>query len=495
MQLAFIPPDAYKDSILPLQLLPFLHTTLPPAVMSSCTHEALCFSPSRHGAEIGYCQHIVTSAGLAKAATQAGKTDKQSAFETTTFPSALVLPGDELSWDPQYEEQPLKSWISEEYRNQVTDQRRTLYVVETPSIDSSVKEAREWAVPRIDKNGKLTGSRTRKTSSNIPSPRAEDISDYLEAFYDPMPVKTLQTPALQFVAWDAQPTKKKSSTKKDPSYIGLQIGSEVVGIRHRPSKDGLYFGQLNLNDILDAAITILPSDAYAMVMLVDHDLYEDDDDDFCCGRAYGGSRVSVVSSARYNPILDDVQDVETEHAWPASHCRKYVQDQCPAARDAPAKKVRKVAASSASAARSDGDEESALRAAVRAFTAHPSHDQRPRSPTHLATLWFSRLAKTASHELGHCFGMDHCVYFACIMQGTAGLSEDARQPPYLCPVDLAKVVYATGADVKERYGKLLVVCEKWAEMEGGQMWAAWAAWLKVRLGEVTGSSRLESGKR
>jgi archaemetzincin len=37
--------------------------------------------------------------------------------------------------------------------------------------------------------------------------------------------------------------------------------------------------QLNLNDLLDAAIEILPADAYALIMLVEHDMFEDEDDE------------------------------------------------------------------------------------------------------------------------------------------------------------------------------------------------------------------------
>ena len=65
----------------------------------------------------------------------------------------------------------------------------------------------------------------------------------------------------------------------------------------------MFKAQLNLNDILDAAISALPEDAYALLLLVQKDLFEEEKDDFCCGRAYGGSRVAVASSARQNPIF------------------------------------------------------------------------------------------------------------------------------------------------------------------------------------------------
>jgi archaemetzincin len=64
------------------------------------------------------------------------------------------------------------------------------------------------------------------------------------------------------------------------------------------------------------------------------------------------------------------------------------------------------------------------------------------------------------------------------MQGTARIPEDHRQPPYSCPVDLAKVLIATGADQTERYKALLTFCEKKSE---DRMFAAYAAWIRALL--------------
>ena len=81
----------------------------------------------------------------------------------------------------------------------------------------------------------------------------------------------------------------------------MTTASEAIGIRFRACADGAFLYQLDLNDILDVVISVLPVDAYAFLLLVEHDLYENEDDDFCCGRAYGGSRCAIVSMARYNP--------------------------------------------------------------------------------------------------------------------------------------------------------------------------------------------------
>ena len=66
------------------------------------------------------------------------------------------------------------------------------------------------------------------------------------------------------------------------------------------------------------------------------------------------------------------------------------------------------------------------------------------------------------------------------MQGTASIIEDSRQPPYLCPIDLRKVISATGADLWERNTAMLAFCEKFPETH---LFAAYAAWIRARIAE------------
>ncbi|OCL11909.1 hypothetical protein AOQ84DRAFT_270075, partial [Glonium stellatum] len=68
----------------------------------------------------------------------------------------------------------------------------------------------------------------------------------------------------------------------------------------------------------------------------------------------------------------------------------------------------------------------------------------------------------------------HCVYYACNMQGSASIIEDARQAPYLCPVDLAKLEIATGMSGEERNKALIKFCDKYGDVH---MFMALAAWL------------------
>lgn len=420
-----------------------------------CKHEDMRFTCSDHSQDVDFKQRTALQRLAATLPSDKApkKADRQrfgpseDQYPASTFPAPLLLPEDELSWDPTYETQSLKTWIDEPHRNEVSQSRRTIYLVPTPTVVSSVAHVTDWAKPQVSRNGRPEGR----------TPRIEDVQSYLEAFYHGVPVKMLSQPYLKYVPWSA-------TIGTEPNRIGLQAGSLVTGIRTRPSRDHLFTGQLNLTDLLDVAISILPREAYALLMLIDHDLYEDDDDDFCCGRAYGGSRVSVVSMARYNPDLDEVQNVERVHAWPASHCQTYI-DSCCASVSKKKKKTRL------------DEGPSAMHSAVAAL-----YSIRGQKDCGFRKLWLSRLCKTASHELGHCFGMDHCVYYACIMQGTAGLSEDARQPPFLCPVYLAKVLHATGADSVQRYRALLEFCEGPGKLD--KMFTAFAAWLRVRIEEV-----------
>ncbi|PKY00128.1 hypothetical protein P168DRAFT_337427 [Aspergillus campestris IBT 28561] len=405
-----------------------------------CLHPSICSSVSAHAKAAGYKQPTLEERIAAT---------NHELYEVN-FPAPLVLPEDDLALDPDYPPQSFQEWVDEEDRNKITRAKRTVYIVAPPQIDDSVGPWRKWTRPQKS-----------CSAASLTPPNPEEIKDYIAAFYHGLPVKLLPNHRLRFVPWEAD----QKPGKKTPSHVGLETPKECIGIRTRPCPDRTYSHQLNLDDLLDAAISILPKDAYALCMLVDHDLFEDDDDEFVCGRAYGGSRVAVVSSARYRPDLDILHSAEREHAWPASHCQRYVQECCSSQKPA-----RKKAAQ---------------------IKQPPSRDDRllkdivdisslsPASPEEKAPLglWLARMCRTVSHELGHCFGIDHCVYYACAMQGSASLAEDARQPAYLCPVDLVKVLCATGSTFQDRERAIEEYCKRPGK-RGVPFFDALAAWCK-----------------
>lgn len=71
-----------------------------------------------------------------------------------------------------------------------------------------------------------------------------------------------------------------------------------------------------------------------------------------------------------------------------------------------------------------------------------------------------RTLKTATHETGHMFSIDHCIYYECNMCGSNHREESDRRPISLCPSCLPKVLYATGADPAQRFTKLLAFCKR-----------------------------------
>ncbi|XP_030064340.1 archaemetzincin-2 isoform X1 [Microcaecilia unicolor] len=66
-----------------------------------------------------------------------------------------------------------------------------------------------------------------------------------------------------------------------------------------------------------------------------------------------------------------------------------------------------------------------------------------------------RSCKTLTHELGHIFGLRHCQWLQCVMQGSNHLEESDRRPPELCPICLRKLHCALGFNIAERYKALL----------------------------------------
>jgi len=66
-----------------------------------------------------------------------------------------------------------------------------------------------------------------------------------------------------------------------------------------------------------------------------------------------------------------------------------------------------------------------------------------------------RSCKVLAHEIGHMFGLEHCIYFKCAMNGSNHLKESDSRPMHLCPVCLRKLQCSIGFDVVSRYRNLL----------------------------------------
>jgi archaemetzincin len=99
-------------------------------------------------------------------------------------------------------------------------------------------------------------------------------------------------------------------------------------------------------------------------------------------------------------------------------------------------------------------------------------------------LLLRRSIKVLAHETLHMFGLQHCVYYRCIANGSNHLREADRRPIHLCPVCLRKLHHAVGFDVGERYRALLRVYRHLGfERE--------VEWVKDRLSWIEGEAGRE----
>ena len=76
------------------------------------------------------------------------------------------------------------------------------------------------------------------------------------------------------------------------------------------------------------------------------------------------------------------------------------------------------------------------------------------------TTVLRRTLKTATHETGHMFSIQHCIAYECNMCGSNNREESDRHPVFLCPECVSKVWWSTKCDPRERYQGLQKFCEE-----------------------------------
>ena len=225
------------------------------------------------------------------------------------------------------------------------------------------------------------------------APNFDDLAEYARLFFC-LPVEVL--PAVTLEEEDSAIYWIESATMKG------RVNKRAERKSPRSTKFRMDFRQkdghlqLHCPSVLARLRRTLPDDALCLVGLTMLDLYSDDSDLFVAGLAAGSHRVAVFSFFRYDPGLsfssEFWHEVKTSQAMLRADRRKTV---------------------------------------------------------------LQRGCKLLVHELGHLLGLDHCVWFSCLMNGSGHLREDFRQPMTLCPVDLRKLQTLTGCDVVSRYAGLL----------------------------------------
>jgi len=76
-----------------------------------------------------------------------------------------------------------------------------------------------------------------------------------------------------------------------------------------------------------------------------------------------------------------------------------------------------------------------------------------------------------AHEVGHTFGMRHCTYYRCVLNGLSHVPEVDATPLHLCPVCLRKLLSLGTVDARERYERL----EAWYRSIAMNEPATWVA--------------------
>jgi archaemetzincin len=89
-----------------------------------------------------------------------------------------------------------------------------------------------------------------------------------------------------------------------------------------------------------------------------------------------------------------------------------------------------------------------------------------------------RSCKVLVHEMSHMFGLDHCIFFRCVMNGSNHLHESDSRPLNLCPACLRKLQFSIGFDVANRYERLLHFYQKVGFEDE-------ARWMTKRLSRIT----------
>lgn len=91
-----------------------------------------------------------------------------------------------------------------------------------------------------------------------------------------------------------------------------------------------------------------------------------------------------------------------------------------------------------------------------------------------------RSCRVLVHEMAHMFGLKHCIFFKCVLNGSNHLEESDSRPLHLCPVCFRKLQFSIGFDVVDRFRKLILFYQR-----AGFDDEAW--WVANRLQGISGA--------
>lgn len=228
------------------------------------------------------------------------------------------------------------------------------------------------------------------------APNFENLAEYARLFFclpvEILPGVTIERENERTIYW-IESAEMKSRVDKNAQRKSARSSKCRLEFRHEKGSGHL---QLQCASVLSRLRQTLPDDALCLIGLTMFDLYDQDPDLFVAGLAAGNQRVGIFSFFRYNPTLSFSS--EFWYGIERGSCRMKVAEQ--------------------------------------------------------KQTILHRSCKLLVHEMCHLLGLDHCIWFSCLMNGSGHLHEDFRQPMSLCPVDLHKLQTLCGFDVVSRYAGL-----------------------------------------
>jgi len=93
-----------------------------------------------------------------------------------------------------------------------------------------------------------------------------------------------------------------------------------------------------------------------------------------------------------------------------------------------------------------------------------------------------RSCRVLVHEMAHMFGLKHCIFFQCVLNGSNHLEESDSRPLHLCPVCLRKLQFSIGFDVVDRFRKLILFYQRVGFDFDDEAW-----WVANRLQRISGA--------
>lgn len=303
-------------------------------------------------------------------------------------------------------------------------------------------------------------------------PDLEDICDYISAFYFDLEVQSLDL-GLKFTTATREPSTNLGVSEHRLRLISgaAHAGRGTVKMQDRKSvpldpadKDDedeewsfrseleSYGGwHLDIQDLGSYIQTIVPGDACALVVLLEHSLFDPTDDIVHYQVSNPGRKYAMVSLTGLSPPFRSKRPyIRASLLWPIS-----------------------ALVSAPDTYKGMGPEEYPILAATEAFLPFLKSDDSnfdlanrefdvstiietcKRQDVGLKTsdtklmvqFWLYRVCTTVAHELGHCMGIRFHCYNTCVMENVDNSyefdkSQDVPMAPYLCLSCLRKVIFA-----------------------------------------------------